>query len=40
MEIEAALNRAVEDMLAGKQGPDATLLDMKQQVQQVMDQYR
>jgi ABC-type glycerol-3-phosphate transport system substrate-binding protein len=40
VEIEAALNRAVDDMLAGKQGPDATLLDMKQQVQQVMDQYR
>ena len=39
-DIEAAMNKSVDDMLTGKQGPDATMQDMKQQVQVVMDQYR
>jgi len=40
VEIEAAMNTAVDAMLAGKAGPDATMQDMKQQVQNFMDQYR
>jgi multiple sugar transport system substrate-binding protein len=40
VEIESAMSGAVEAMLAGKAGPDATLQDMKQQVQNAMDQYR
>jgi ABC-type glycerol-3-phosphate transport system substrate-binding protein len=39
-EIQAAMNAAVDAMLAGKQGPDATMAEMRQQVQNVMDQYR
>lgn len=39
-DIQAAMNTAMDNLLAGKQGPDATLQDMKQQVQNVMDQYR
>jgi len=34
------MNTAVDAMLAGKAGPDATMQDMKQQVQNFMDQYR
>jgi ABC-type glycerol-3-phosphate transport system substrate-binding protein len=40
VDIEAAMNASVDAMLAGKQGPDATMQDMKQQVQNFMDQYR
>ncbi|MBI3971978.1 MAG: extracellular solute-binding protein [Chloroflexi bacterium] len=40
VDVEAAMNTAVNNMLAGKQGPDATMQEMKQQVQVVMDQYR
>ena len=39
-DIQAAMNTAVDGMLAGKMGPDATLQEMKQQVQIVIDQYR
>jgi ABC-type glycerol-3-phosphate transport system substrate-binding protein len=39
-EIEAAINTATNDLLAGKAGPDAIMQEMKQQVQNVMDQYR
>ena len=40
VDIEAAMNKVVDDMLGGKFGPDAALQEMKQQVQVVMDQYR
>ncbi len=34
------MNNALDPLLKGQQGPDATMQDLKQQVQQVMDQYR
>jgi ABC-type glycerol-3-phosphate transport system substrate-binding protein len=39
-EIQAAMTSALDPLLKGQQGPDATMQDLKQQVQQVMDQYR
>lgn len=40
VDIEAAMNKVVDEMLTGKFGPDGALQEMKQQVQLVMDQYR
>jgi ABC-type glycerol-3-phosphate transport system substrate-binding protein len=40
VDIEAAMNKVVDDMLGGKFSPDGALQEMKQQVQLVMDQYR
>jgi multiple sugar transport system substrate-binding protein len=40
VEIEAAMNKVVDDMLLGKFGPDAALQEMRQQVQVAMDQYK
>jgi ABC-type glycerol-3-phosphate transport system substrate-binding protein len=39
-EIEPAMNRVVDELLAGKYGPDAAVQEMRQQVQNAMDQYR
>jgi ABC-type glycerol-3-phosphate transport system substrate-binding protein len=40
VDVEAYMGTAVDGMLAGKSSPDATVQDMKQQVQNLMDQYR
>jgi hypothetical protein len=34
------MNRVVDELLAGKYGPDAAVQEMRQQVQNAMDQYR
>jgi multiple sugar transport system substrate-binding protein len=39
-DIQAAMNVALEALLVGQLGPDAALQEMKQQVQNVMEQYR
>jgi ABC-type glycerol-3-phosphate transport system substrate-binding protein len=39
-EIEAAMNTAINDLLANRAGPDAVMQEMKQQVQNAMDQFR
>lgn len=39
-DIAAAMNKALEPLLMGTQSPEATMQDMKLQVQTVMDQYR
>jgi ABC-type glycerol-3-phosphate transport system substrate-binding protein len=39
-EIHSAMNTAINPLLDGKQGPDAVMQELKQQVQNLMDQYR
>lgn len=39
-DIAMAMNKALDPLLQGKQGPDVTMQDMKTQVLNVMDQYR
>jgi hypothetical protein len=39
-DIEKAMNTVTDSLLAGKVGPDAAMIEMRQQVQVVMDQYR
>jgi multiple sugar transport system substrate-binding protein len=39
-DIQAAMGKVTDDLLANKVGPDAAMQEMKQQVQNVMDQYR
>src|SRR5205085_11388200 len=39
-DIQTAMGTVTDDLVAGKLGPDAAMQQMKQQVQNVMDQYR
>jgi ABC-type glycerol-3-phosphate transport system substrate-binding protein len=39
-DIQTAIQTVTDNLLANKIGPDAAMIEMKQQVQNVMDQYR
>jgi hypothetical protein len=39
-DIQTAMQTVTDNLLANKIGPDAAMIEMKQQVQNVMDQYR
>jgi hypothetical protein len=39
-DIQAAMTAVTDDLLANKLGPDAAMIELRQQAQNVMDQYR